>query len=386
MKKRSVPFFKANIKDADIKAVQKVLKSGWLTTGKVSHQLEDKITAYTGAKYAVAVNSCTAGMILCLKALNIGRGDQVITTPYTFVATVEAILSVGAKPVFADIDPLTLNIDPVQIEAKITSHTKAILPVHIAGLPCRMDKIAKIARKYKLKIVHDAAHALGASFKSKQIGKIGDISAFSFYATKNLTTAEGGMVTTDNKKLADKVQVLSLHGMDKKAWKRYLDSGNWYYEVVEFGYKFNLPDLNAALGLSMMDRFENLQKKRAQIAGWYDSYLADCPEIELPATDKDSVHAWHLYIIKLNLAKLSIDRNQFIKELTALNIGTSVHFIPLFMQPYYKHKFGLYMKHYPQAQTAFSRVISVPFYPDLCKADVKFATDCIKQIIAGNRI
>lgn len=381
MKKRTVPFYRASITSAEIQAASNVLKSGWLTTGQVCKKFEQKFNEYIGCRHSAAVNSCTAGMILALKALGIGRGDQVITTPYTFVATVEAILTVDARPVFVDIDPVTLNLDCDQIESKITARTRAILPVHIAGLPCRLDRINRIARKHGLKVVHDAAHALGASFKGKRIGAWGDISSFSFYATKNLTTAEGGMVTTDNKKFAEAVQIMSLHGMDKKAWKRYLDSGSWYYEVVKFGYKFNMPDLNAAVGLATMDRLKKLQQKRAIVAGWYDKALTKFPQIELPARDSDSEHGWHLYIIKLNLDMLEINRDKFIRELTARNIGTSVHFIPMFLHPYYKGKYGLSAGKFPHSANAYRRVISLPFYPDLTKDEMQYTADSIGEII-----
>jgi dTDP-4-amino-4,6-dideoxygalactose transaminase len=370
---------------SEINSVTRTIKSGWLTTGNISHQLEDKFCRYVGAKYGAAVGSCTAGLQLALKVLGISGGDEVITTPYTFVASTEAILHCGARPVFEDIDPVTLNMDPDQIEKKITSKTRAIVPVHIAGLPCRLDKITKIARKHKLFVVNDSAHAIGAEFKGKKIGAYGDLSSFSFYATKNLTTAEGGIVTTNNAKLADEIRVLSLHGMDKKAWKRYLDQGSWYYEVVSLGYKYNLADMNAALGLAMMDRLDILQEKRRRIASWYDQALSKFDEIELPAREEDSKHAWHLYIIKLNLDKLKIGRDQFIKELTECGVGTSVHFIPLFLQPFYKGKYGLQQKHFPAAMNAFERVISLPFYPDLRKAEVIFVADAVGKIISKHR-
>ncbi|HDS00685.1 MAG TPA: DegT/DnrJ/EryC1/StrS family aminotransferase, partial [candidate division Zixibacteria bacterium] len=300
MKIESVPFFRMKFTRSEIDAVTRTIKSGWLTTGNISHQLEDKFCRYVEARYGAAVGSCTAGLHLALKVLGLSRGDEVITTPYTFVASTEAILHCGARPVFADIDPVTLNIDPNRIEEKITPRTRAVVPVHIAGLPCRMEIITRLARKHKLLIVNDSAHAIGAEFKGKKIGAYGDLSSFSFYATKNLTTAEGGIVTTNSRKLADEIRVLSLHGMDKKAWKRYLDQGSWYYEVVSLGYKYNLADMNAALGLAMLDRLDILQQKRERIASWYDQALVKFDEIELPARERDSKHAWHLYIIKLN--------------------------------------------------------------------------------------
>ncbi len=385
MKIDSVPFFRMKFTQAEIDAVTNTIKSGWLTTGNISHKLEDRFCRYVDADYGAAVGSCTAGLHLALKVLGLSKGDEVITTPFTFVASTEAILHCGARPVFADIDPVTLNIDPKDIERKITKRTKAIVPVHIAGLPCRMDKIMGLAKKHKLSIVNDSAHAIGAEFKGKKIGAYGDLSSFSFYATKNLTTAEGGIVTTNNKNLAEEIRVLSLHGMDKKAWKRYLEHGSWYYEVVSLGYKYNLADMNAALGLAMMDRLDTLQKKRERAASWYDEMLGKFEEIELPARDKDSRHAWHLYIIKLNLDKLKIDRDKFIRELTENGVGTSVHFIPLFLQPFYKGKFGLSQRKFPGAMSAFERVISLPFYPDLRKAEVKYVADTIGKIISKNR-
>jgi len=354
----------------EMQAVQKVLASGWLTTGGVCKSFEKKICEYTGARAAAAVSSCTAGLLLSLKALGIGPGDRVLTTPYTFAATAEAIIHTGAEPLFADIDPVSLNIDLQAAEAKIDDRTRAIMPVHMAGLPCQIDRLEKLAAKHRLRIVHDAAHALGASFRGKKIGVGGDCTCFSFYATKNITCGEGGMVTTDNLLLAEKISLLALHGMDKKAWRRYLDQGNWYYEVVDLGYKFNLPDLNAALGLAMMARLEKLQECRQRIAGWFDRALGGYEELEMTARHPDAEHAWHLYIIKLNLDRLKIDRDQFIRELTGRGIGTSVHFILLFLHRYYRGRYGLLPEHFPHAQSSYQRVISLPFFPDLRHQEV----------------
>jgi len=369
----------------EINAVSGVLESGWLTTGRIAKSLEKEFGKYIGSRYNAAVSSCTAGLMLGLKALGISKGDEVITSPYTFVASVEAIIHAGARPVFADIDPYTLNLDPELTERKISGRTRAILPVHIAGLPCRMDHFRRLAKKHGLYLVYDAAHAIGASFKNKKIGSFGDFSGFSFYATKNLTTGEGGMVATGSKKLAEKVQILSLHGMDRKAWRRYLDQGSWYYEVVDLGHKCNLPDMNAALGLAMLERLEKLQQKRHRAAGWYDAMLGKFDELELPAREKDSVHAWHLYIIKLNLDQLKINRDQFIAELSAHNIGTGVHFIPLFKHPYFKGKYGLTSKNFPNVLNAFQRVISLPFFPDLRRDEVRYVADSIGKIIMKYR-
>jgi dTDP-4-amino-4,6-dideoxygalactose transaminase len=381
----SVPFFRMKFSKKEINAVNKVLASGWLTTGKIAKDFEREFGKHIGARYNAAVSSCTSGLMLGLKALGIGKSNEVITSPYTFVASVEAIIHAGAKPVFADIDSYTLNLDPEMAERKINTRTRAILPVHIAGLPCRMDRFRLTAKKHGLYLVYDAAHAIGARFKNKKIGSFGDFSSFSFYATKNLTTGEGGMVATGKKKLAEKVQILSLHGMDRKAWRRYLDQGSWYYEVVDLGYKCNLPDMNAALGLAMLERLEKLQQKRQRAAGWYDEMLSKFDELELPARKQDSVHAWHLYIIKLNLDMLKINRDQFIAELGAYNIGTSVHFIPLFLHPYFKGKYGLTAKNFPNALKAFQRVISLPFFPDLRREEVRFVANSIGKIIVKYR-
>jgi len=387
MSVRMVPFFRMSLTRKEIDSVNKVLKSGWLTTGEIAKKFEKKFGRYIGARHASAVSSCTAGLILGMKALGIGKGDEVITSPYTFVSSVEAIIHAGARPVFADIDPLTLNLDPDAVMEKISGRTKAILPIHIAGLPCCVNDFRKIAQKHGLFLIYDAAHAVGAGFGKKKIGKFGDISSFSFYATKNLTTGEGGMVTTNSQTLAEKIGILSLHGMDRKAWRRYLDQGSWYYEVVDLGHKCNLADMNAALGLAMMDRLESLQARRRQVASWYDAGLGKYEEVELPARGNDSEHAWHLYIIKLNLDKLGINRDRFIMELNACNIGTSVHFIPIFRHPFFKGKYGLNIGNFPHAEQAFKRVISLPFFPGLRRDEVRYVAECIGRIIAkfGNR-
>ena len=382
---RGVPFYRMKFTKSELSAVEKVLKSGWLTSGRVAREFEQKVADYVGSKYAVAVNSCTAGLHLALKALAVGKGDEVITTPFTFAASIEAILHAGAKPVFIDIEPDTLNLDASQLEAKLNSKTRAIMPVHIAGLPCDMSAIKRIAKKHDLRIVHDAAHALGASYGKKKIGAIPDISCFSFYATKNLTTGEGGMVTTDNREVAEKIRVLSLHGMDKKAWRRYLDCGSWYYEVVELGYKYNLADINAALGLAMMKRFEKLQKKRSEVAERYSRAISEIDGLRLPAMKKGRTHAWHLYIIQLMPNRLSIDRDHFIQELTARNIGTSVHFIPLFKHPYYKGKYGLRAECFPNSEQAYKQVISLPFYPDLAKPEITYVVRALGDIVKRHK-
>lgn len=375
-----VPFYRQSFGRAEIAEVTDTIKSGWVTTGKKALALESKISGYTGAKYAAAVNSCTAAMHLLLVASDIGPGDEIVTTPYTFASTSEVILYTGAKPVYCDINYDTLNIDAETAAKKITKRTKAILPVHIAGLPCRMDEFTKLVRSHKVKLFDDAAHALGAEFKGKRIGSIGDGSAFSFYATKNLTTGEGGMAVTNNKRRAEKIKLLSLHAMSKGAWKRYAKGGNWRYDLLDLGYKYNMSDLAASLGLAQFEKFDKFQARRENICLRYIKNLADIPEIKTPFIDPDSKHAWHLFMIRLNRDRLKIDRSAFIHELNRKNIGTSVHFIPLFLQTHYRRSLGLQKKHFPNAEKAFREAITLPLFPDLKNNEVDYVCEIIASI------
>lgn len=383
MKNKYIPFYRTPITSKQINAVVGTLKSGWLTTGPAVHMFEEKVSEYLGAKYAVGVSSCTAGLHLALLAAGVGSGDEVITTPYTFIASIEAIAHCGATPVFADIDPDTFNLSASETEKKITGKTKAIMPVHIAGLPCDIKAFERLSRKYKVRLVHDAAHAIGSTHKGRKIGATPDITSFSFYATKNITTGEGGMVTTGNKKWAEAVRILSLHGMDRQAWKRYSKSGSWYYEVTKLGYKYNLADLNARLGLAQFDEFEKMQRMRIRAAGWYDDALADIEEVILPPRDADSDHAWHLYIIRVDSRKLTIGRDQIIEQLTKLGVGTSVHFIPVFMHPYYRRKYNLKSRDYPRSAETYRSVITLPLFPGIRKSEVAEVARRLKIVIAG---
>ncbi len=323
----------------EIEEVSDTLNSGWITTGPKVKEFEDKFRAYIGCKKALAVNSCTSAIHLALAVNKIGKGDEVITTPYTFVSTVNAIEYQGAKPVLVDIDEETYNIDPDRIEENINENTKAIIPVHYAGQPCEMDEILKIADENDLLVVEDAAHAFGAEYKGKKIGTIGDYTCFSFYATKNLTTAEGGMITTDLD-VKDKLKSASLHGMDRDAWKRYGETGSWFYDVGSLGFKYNMTDLQASLGLSQLEKFDKMQEKRGKIAEKYNESFKDTDEIITPHVRKYVKHAWHLYPILINEELLSITRAEFIQALKAENIGSSVHFIPVHTMSYYQDKYG----------------------------------------------
>lgn len=376
-----LPYALPCLDEAEEQAVLEVLRSGWLTTGQRARQLEQDFCAYTGAQHAVAVNSCTAAMHIVLAAWEIGKGDEVITTPLTFCATIEAIEYVGATPVLVDIDPRTANIDPALIESAITPRTRAIMPVHYGGLPCEMDAIMDIAARHKLLVLEDAAHASGAEYKGRKIGAIGHATAFSFYANKNMTTGEGGLITTHDADLADKCRILSLHGISRDAWKRYTATGSWYYEVQTLGFKYNMPDVLAAIGVCQLRKLDAMNARRQQIAAQYHhafgemDFLTPFPP-ELPA---DRTHVWHLYTILLNLDALSIGRDQFIEELKARNIGVSVHYIPIHYHPHYR-VYGWRKGNFPNAEYYYERTISLPLYPGMTEQDVAYVIEAVYDI------
>jgi len=379
---RFLPFHQPSIDGEEIQEVVDTLKSGWITTGPKTKLFEKKFQEYIGCKYAIAVSSCTAGLHLALVAAGVGQGDEVITTPYTFATTGEVIIQIGAKPVFVDIEEDGFNIDVTKIPEAITPETKAIIPVHFAGEPCDMDEIMKIAQENNLFVIEDAAHAVGAEYKGKKIGNIGDVTVFSFYATKNLTTGEGGMVTTNNDELAEKIRLLSLHGISKDAWKRYTAEGSWYYEILYAGYKYNMTDIQASLGIHQLNKLEKFLSIRQKYAQRYSSAFADISEIKTPPVNHHVRHAWHLYVIRLNSASLSIDRKQFIEALKAENIGSSVHFIPLHLHPYYKKKYGYKQGDYPNSEQVYSRVISLPLFPKMADADLEDVIKAVKKVVS----
>jgi len=380
-----VPFFRLKLGPAEKKAVSDVINSGWVTTGPRVRKFEQNICKLTGANYAVAVSSGTAGLFLALKSLSIGEGDEVITTSFTMVATVEAIIHAGATPVLADIDPVTLNIDYHSVRSKITKRTKAIMTVDMAGWPCEYRALKKLARENRLFLIDDAAHALGSSYKNKPVGSIADLSVFSFYPTKNITSGEGGMVVSNSKRVIDKIRHLSLHAMSSSGWKRYA-GGSWKYDVTALVYKFNMSDLSAGLALGQLKRFGSLQNKRIMLARRYKKNLGTLSDyIELPFEDKMSSHAWHLFIIRLNLSKLKITRDRFIAEMERHNIGCGVHFIPIYKFSYYKKSFKFKVKDFPNCEKSFKRVISLPFYPDLTKTELEFVCKIIRRLIENYR-
>jgi dTDP-4-amino-4,6-dideoxygalactose transaminase len=375
-----LPPFRHTIEEEEIAEVVDTLKSDWVTTGPKTKDFEERFKKYLGCRHAVAVNSCTAALHLSLAACGISHKDEVITSPFTFAATAEVIIHRGATPKFADIERETFNIDPVQIVEKISERTRAIIPVHYAGHPCEMDEIKEIAEDHDLVVIEDAAHALGASYKKKKIGTIGDSTCFSFYATKNITTGEGGMLATDKDEIAEKASILSLHGISKDAWKRYSSEGAWAYEILFAGYKYNMSDMQAAIGIHQLRKIERMQNRRAEIARKYNKALADIPEIVTPTTKRHVVHAWHLYPILINPDLLTVDRNEFVERLRSENIGTSVHFKPLHLHPYYRTRYAFSGGEFPNSEEIFSREVSLPLYPRMTDQDVMDVVEAIERI------
>jgi len=376
-----LPYNQPDIGQAEIDEIVDTLRSGWITTGPKTTEFERRFAGYVGARHAIAVNSCTGGLHVALAAAGVGPGDEVIVPTMTFCATANVVVHVGADPVIVDVEPDTLNIAPRHIEAAITPRTKAIIPVHLYGHPCDMGRIRQIAMTHRLLVVEDAAHAVAAEWHGRSVGTFSPATAFSFYATKNLTTAEGGMITTDDDDYAEKMRIWVLHGMSRDAWKRYSTEGSWYYEVVAPGFKYNLTDLQSALGLHQLNRLEEMTQWRAQLAARYYDGLCDLPEIELPAVRPDVRHAWHLYAVRLRLSMLTIDRATFIERLKVEGIGTSVHFIPLHRQPYYRDRFGLKPSDFPVADAAYERLISLPLYTRMTDSDVDDVVQSVRHIV-----
>jgi len=377
-----LPFARPLIGEEEIEEVAAVLRSGWLTTGPRARRFEEAFCEYTGAPFAVALNSCTAALHLSQLALGIGEGDEVITTPLTFASTANTIMMTGARPVFVDVDETTYNIDPEKIEAAITKRTKAIIPVHIGGLPADMEPIRKLAERYDLHVIEDAAHAAGACYGEEKVGNVSDLTCFSFYVTKTITTGEGGLVTTGSRRLADRIRMLSLHGLSRDAWNRYSQKGSWYYEIVDLGYKYNMSDIQAAIGLHQVGRIDEFTARRREIAGMYDRAFSELDGIILPPRDNEkSRHIYHLYTIRLRLERLTVSRDRFIEALRAENIGTSVHFIPLHLHPFYRKEFGYGGGEFPVAEALFASIISVPIYPMMTDSDVGDVIRAVNKIV-----
>jgi perosamine synthetase len=380
-----LPFSLPDIGEAEIQSVVETLRSGWLTTGPKVKQFEEDFARYVGCQHAVAVNSATAALHLALSAVGITEGDEVLVPTMTFAATAEVVLYFKAKPVLVDCRQDTLNIEPEVLEKAITSKTRAIIPVHLAGQACDMDRIMELARHYDLRVIEDAAHALPARFHGQMIGTIGDITCFSFYATKTITTGEGGMATTEDPEWADRMRMMGLHGISKDAWKRYTAEGSWYYEILYPGYKYNLTDIAAAIGIEQLKKCTRFGEIRQRYAVLYNEGFQDVPAVITPSVAPDVQHAWHLYVIQLDLEQLRINRNEFITLLKQENIGTSVHFIPLHLHPYYRDTFGYRPKDFPTASAVFERIVSLPIYTKMTEADVERVIETVRRLVKRHR-
>ncbi|WP_286978585.1 DegT/DnrJ/EryC1/StrS family aminotransferase [Aminobacterium sp. UBA5514] len=378
-----MPFALPDIGQDEIDEVVDSLQSGWLTTGPKTRQFEKEFAHYLGDNIqALAVNSATAGLHLALEAIGIKPGDEVITTTYTFTSTAEVIRYLGAHPVFIDVDPKTLNIDVKRVEHAITSRTKAIIPVHIAGLPCDMDSILSIAHKHNLKVVEDAAHAFPVHYREKYIGTLSsDVTVFSFYATKTITTGEGGMVVTANPEIAKRCSIMRLHGIDRDAFDRYTsEKPSWYYEIIAPGFKYNMTDIAASIGIHQLKKAHAFKEKRTAIAKRYAEAFKDLPVTlpVMPQTKED--HAWHLFILRLT-ENAPLSRNEFIQKMSEAGIGCSVHFIPLHMHPYWQKTYQLREEDYPIATRAYKGAVSLPIYTKMTDKDVDKVIKTVRSLL-----
>lgn len=375
-----VPFHKTHTTDEELNSVIDAIKSGWLTMGPKTIEFEEKFKEYLGCDYAISMNSATAALHLALKAIGLIRGDEVIVPTNTFIATAEVVTYFDAVPVLCDVEETTHNIDVSKIENLITNRTKAIIPVHFAGQPCDMDNIYTIAKKYNLKVIEDAAHAMPAKYKGEYVGNLDGtaITCFSFYATKTLSTGEGGMATTNNKEYAQSMKINRLHGISRDAWDRYTAKGSWYYEIVDNGCKYNTTDINAALGLVQLQKQNKLRDTRESIAQKYNEAFKNNKNIGIPFIKTDRQSAWHLYVIKIK------NRDIIIDKLKELGIGCSVHFIPIHKHPYYKNRYGYKNEDYPVANMIFEKSLSLPIFPDMTHEEIQYVIDTVGRVVNEN--
>ena len=393
----SAPWFGAEEKEE----LLATLESDWITTGPRTKQFERAFAAYVGTAEAVAVNSCTAALHLALATLEVGARDAVITTPFTFAATANVIVHVGAFPAFIDIDPHTYNLDASKLRAFLEREcvyeagnqsivlkgngrrVRAVIPVHYGGHPCDMDAINRVAAHFGLAVIDDAAHAIGAQYRARKVGTLGSMACFSFYATKNMTTAEGGMLTTNDPKLASRARMLSLHGISKDAWRRYSKEGSWQYDVIDAGFKYNMTDLASALGLHQLKKLDSFIARRTQLAQLYNETLAGVAELKLPTVSPDVRSAWHLYPVQITSS--SPTRNDFMDELRRRNIGCSVHFIPLHLTSFYQRTFAYRQGQFPVAEQVFKRIVSLPLFPRMKDNDVLRVAGEVREILHSAR-
>jgi len=374
-----VPFHRPYIGNEEIDAVVEVLRSGWLTMGRKTIEFEKSFAGYVGCRNAVAVNSATSALHLGLLVAGVGAGDEVIIPADTFVATAETVKYLGAVPVLADVERETHCMDPVEIEKRISPRTKAIVPVHFGGTPCDMDPIMELARGRGIAVIEDAAHSLPARYRGRMIGTIGDITCFSFYATKTITTGEGGMLATERDDWADRFRNLRLHGIGKDSWNRYSDEGSWAYDVADLGYKYNMTDIAAALGCAQLARCDWMHQERIRMAKRYSEGFAGVDGLIPYAQMPGRAYAWHLYPLKLELDALGLNRDRFIAELKEKGIGTSVHFIPLYRFSYYK-RLGYAAESYPASEWIFERVLSLPIFPGMSDEELSYVIECVVDL------
>lgn len=370
------------IEQAEIDEVVDSLKSGWLGTGPKVSQFEKMMCEYTGAEYGMALNSCTAGLHLSMVALDIGPGDEVITTPMTFCATVNSIIHTGATPVLVDCDRDTQLIDPQKIEDAITPKTKAIVPVHLCGRPCDMDAIGDIAARHNLVVIEDAAHAIETKYKGKKVGNISLMTCFSFYVTKNVVTGEGGMVTTNDPEIANRIKIFGLHGMSRDAWKRFSDDGYKHYQVVAPGFKYNMMDLQAAIGIHQLKKVDSFLDHRNQIWGLYNQAFKNVPVRIPPEDEHNTLHARHLYTLMIDKNECGISRDKFMTEMHKMNIGTGVHYIGVHLHPYYQKTYGFKAEDFPNATWLSERTVSIPLSPSMSNKDVEDVIETIRVVLS----
>lgn len=376
-----LPFARPDIDEDDIAAVVDAMRSGWVTTGPRVREFEAAFAQHLGVRHAVALNSATAALHLALDALGLARGDEVIVPTVTFTASAEVVRYFDARPVLVDVLPDTLCLDPAAVERAITPRTRAIMPVHFGGHPAEMDAIMDIAARHNLAVVEDAAHTLPGAYRGRGVGTIGHMAAFSFYATKTITTGEGGMLVTDNDRYAERARVMALHGLSRDAWKRYTASGTWRYDVIAPGFKYNMTDMAAALGVTQLRKAERMWRRRCVIAARYSSVFDGVPELQSPVALEWVGHSWHLYVLRLHTERLSIGRDAFLEELRARGILTSVHFIPLHTFTYYRDTYGYRETDFPVAWREFQRMFSLPIYPTMSDADVEDVIDAVLDVV-----
>jgi dTDP-4-amino-4,6-dideoxygalactose transaminase len=365
-----VPFHVAAVGEEEVAAVSEVIRSGWLTMGPKTFEFEKQFADYVGADQAIAVSTCTAALHLALEAAGVRAGDEVLVPTTTFTATAEAVTYLGAKPVLVDVEPDTMNLDPEDAAGRVTDRTKAIIPVHLGGQPCDMEEIHALAKRHGLRVIEDAAHALPAEYQGKRIGQVSEFTCFSFYATKTLTTGEGGMLTTSNSDAADRIRLMRLHGIERDAWKRYRADGSWFYEILEAGFKYNLTDMQSAIGLAQLRKCDALRAARESIAKQYSEAFSEVDELMVPEIRADRRTAWHLYILRLRLDRLESNRNDFVNALQRRGVTCSVHFIPLHLQPYYQGAYGYAEGDLPSAEKQYESCLSLPLYPGMQERDI----------------